>query len=240
MVPAVLPEFPDSPPLVGQFPRVSPSPFASNLFFNRSKGGKELARLLKYYAYQPDTIVVALSRKGAVVAHEVSTALNLPLHIFSIQKIPCPNFERLPLGIITSGNELVLCEEIVGGMHIPNDALYSAIENAKQTIQTDSLIFKDDDYLSNLSGQNVILIDDQIIKGDDMRGAVAALKRLGPPRKLVVASPVCGADSLKLLSRHVDDIIVCTTPQLLSFTNTSYYSDDDDLNDNQIAELLSN
>src|SRR6478736_211582 len=92
-------------------------------FHDRTEAGRELAKLLREYRDRPDVLVLALPRGGVPVAFEVAQALHLPLDIFLVRKMGLPGHEELAMGAIASGGVLVLNDDVVRGLDIPDDLI---------------------------------------------------------------------------------------------------------------------
>ncbi|KAJ1976063.1 hypothetical protein H4R35_002862 [Dimargaris xerosporica] len=58
----------------------------------------------------------------------------------------------------------------------------------------------------------VILVDDGIASGDDVRAAIAVVQRMRPELRIVVATPVGVADTMKYLGRQVYRTVTAFTP----------------------------
>src|SRR5437764_1046067 len=93
------------------------------LFKNRRDAGRQLATRLTAYADQPDVLVLALPRGGVPVAFEVARVLHAPLDIFLVRKLGVPGRPELAMGAIASGGVVVLNDEAVQGLGIPDEAI---------------------------------------------------------------------------------------------------------------------
>jgi predicted phosphoribosyltransferase len=92
-------------------------------FHDRTEAGRELAGLLTEYRDRPDVLVLALPRGGVPVAFEVAQVLNLPLDVFLVRKLGLPGHEELAMGAIASGGVLVLNDDVVRGLDIPEELI---------------------------------------------------------------------------------------------------------------------
>src|ERR671915_499030 len=97
--------------------------FGDPLFQDRREAGRALARRLTAYTSRPDVLVLALPRGGVPVAYEVAQALDAPLDLFLVRKLGLPGHEELAMGAIATGGVLVLNEEVVRGLRIPDPAI---------------------------------------------------------------------------------------------------------------------
>jgi putative phosphoribosyl transferase len=84
--------------------------------------------------------------------------------------------------------------------------------------------------------RTVIVVDDGLATGVTARAAVEALRRRGP-RRLVLAAPVCAAQTAKLLSSAVDELVCLETPPDLGAIGF-WYRDFSQVPDEKVMELL--
>src|SRR5213082_703051 len=89
------------------------------LFLDRHEAGRQLAAKLGNHAGRTDVAVLALPRGGVPVAFEVSRALGAPLDIFVVRKLGVPGHEELAMGAIASGGAVVMNQDVVRGLGIP-------------------------------------------------------------------------------------------------------------------------
>jgi len=67
-------------------------------FKDRQDAGRLLARKLSAYADRTDVLILALPRGGVPVAYEVAFALNAPLDIFLVRKLPSFDIKMSEVG----------------------------------------------------------------------------------------------------------------------------------------------
>jgi putative phosphoribosyl transferase len=82
----------------------------------------------------------------------------------------------------------------------------------------------------------VILVDDGLATGVTARAAVEALRRLGPGR-LILASPVCAAQTAEVLAPEVDELVCLEAPADLGAIGF-WYHDFSQTSDEEVVELL--
>jgi putative phosphoribosyl transferase len=82
----------------------------------------------------------------------------------------------------------------------------------------------------------VILVDDGLATGVTARAAIKALRRL-EPRCLVMAAPVCAAQTAELLGPEVDEIVCLETPPDLGAIGF-WYQDFSQTSDDEVIDLL--
>jgi putative phosphoribosyl transferase len=85
-------------------------------------------------------------------------------------------------------------------------------------------------------GRTAILVDDGLATGVTARAAVQAL-RLRNPRRLVLAAPVCAAQSAALFRTTVDELVCLESPSDLGAIGF-WYRNFEQTSDEEVVELL--
>jgi predicted phosphoribosyltransferase len=191
--------------------------------------------LLKYRD-EPDVLVLALPRGGVPVAFEVAKALEAPLDIFLVRKLGVPGHEELAMGAVADGGVVVLNEDVVGPLHIPQDIIENATRRERQTIQQQREKYRGGQPAPTINDRTIILVDDGLATGSTMRAAVAALRKQGPKR-LVVAVPVGAAETCAELGSEVDEVLCAITPEHFMAVGV-WYDDFSPTSDGMVRALL--
>ena len=205
-------------------------------FRDRHEAGQFLAQKLLQYRDEPDIIVLALPRGGVPVAFEVAKALEAPLDIFLVRKLGVPGHEELAMGAVADGGVVVLNEDVVGPLNIPEDIIDDAIRRESRTIQKQRANYRDGQPAPSIQGRTVILVDDGLATGSTMRAAVAALRKKRPER-LIIAVPVGAPDTCAELGSEADEIICAIMPQHFVAVGL-WYDDFSPTSDGTVRALL--
>src|SRR6187431_3170684 len=105
------------------------------VFPDRYEAGAELGRWLNHYSGRTDVIVLALPRGGVPVAFEVAEALHAPLDVFLVRKLGLPGQEELAMGAIATGGVLVLNEELVEALGIPESVIREVAREEQRELE---------------------------------------------------------------------------------------------------------
>src|SRR5437667_7988091 len=143
---------------------------------DRADAGRELAVLLKKYAGRDDVVVLALPRGGVPVAYEVAEALEAPLDVFVVRKLGVPGHEELAMGAIASGGVVVVNEELVNYLGIPDEVIDGIAAVEQRELERRAVAYRDDRPPPDVKDRIVILIDDGLATGSTMRAAAASLR----------------------------------------------------------------
>ena len=84
--------------------------------------------------------------------------------------------------------------------------------------------------------KTVILVDDGIATGMTVRAAILSLRRQGP-RHLVLAVPVCAAQTAKELLVEVDELVCLKTPTDLLAIGF-WYENFEQISDDEVVRIL--
>jgi putative phosphoribosyl transferase len=205
-------------------------------FPDRYEAGQFLAQKLLKYRHAAEVLVLALPRGGVPVAYEVAKALDAPLDIFLVRKLGLPGHEELAMGAVADGGVVVLNEEVVGPLNIPEDVIHEVIRRELQTIRAQREKYRGGQPAPTIQDRTVILVDDGLATGSTMRAAVVALHKQ-QPRRLIVAVPVGAAETCAELGHEVDEIVCAVTPEHFMAVGM-WYDDFSPTSDNTVRALL--
>ncbi|MEY4744733.1 MAG: hypothetical protein RL272_678 [Candidatus Parcubacteria bacterium] len=188
-------------------------------FVDREDAGRRLARSLRRYEGDPGAIVVALPRGGVVTGRVVADALKLPLDIVVPRKIGAEADPEYAIGAVTEEGDAVWNErERRGaGRAYLDSTLAKERAEARRRLGT----YRAGMPPRSLRGKTVLVVDDGVATGYTMRAAVATVKRCGASR-IVVAVPVCPADSLAALELEADEVVALESPVIFSSIGAFY------------------
>jgi len=203
-------------------------------FENRREAGRVLARRLAPY-HGGDTIVLALPRGGVPVAYEVARALGAPLDVIVARKLGAPGQPEFGIGAIAPGVRLLDENGQAVLRHTPR---YIEQVTAEETAEMERRLrlYRGDRPDPDVQGRTVILVDDGLATGVTARAAIRSLRQQGAGR-IILAVPVCPADTAESLSREADEVACAMTPRPFHAVG-SWYLDFGQTTDQEVAHLL--
>lgn len=191
------------------------------MFKDRHDAGIRLSEKLASYKDKTNTMVLGLPRGGVIVAYEVAHHLHLPLDVIVIRKMGAPYNPELAIGATDEMGNMVLNEEVISG----SKANHSTIEKERKEQMAEAQrrldLFRHGRSPLDLSGKNVIIIDDGLATGATMRAAVHSVKNKNA-KQVIVAIPVAAPSSLQKLEKEADTIIYLVAPDSFESVGNFY------------------
>jgi putative phosphoribosyl transferase len=210
--------------------------FDEPLFRDRRHAGRILAQRLLSYAGRPDVVVLGLPRGGVPVAYEVARALRAPLGCFLVRKLGVPGHEELAMGAVASGGTIVVNDEAVQGLQIPDPIVERAAAIELEEISRRERLYRGALPPPPVTGRTVIVVDDGLATGATMRAAIEALRQKAPAG-LIVAAPVAARETLEQLAPLVDELVCLGTPEPF-FAVGQWYENFEQVADEEVRALL--
>src|SRR5215211_1690705 len=205
-------------------------------FRDREDAGQRLAEKLAGYRDE-DPVVLALPRGGVPVGYEISRSLGAPLDVFVARKLGAPGQPEFGIGAVAKGGVRVLNEDAVEALGITEEYIERAAEEQTAEIERRLRLLRGEGRPEpEVRGRTAILVDDGLATGVTARAAVEAL-RLRGPRRLVLAAPVCAAQTAELLRPGVDELVCLESPTDLGAIGF-WYRDFQQTTDEEVVELL--
>ena len=204
-------------------------------FEDREDAGRRLAeRLARYRDERP--VVFALPRGGVPVGYEISRSLGAPLDVFVARKLGAPGQPEFGIGAVAPGGVRVLNGNVVERLGIPADYLETVTRKETAEVERRLRHFRGGRPEPEVRGRIVILVDDGLATGVTAQAAVEALRRL-EPRRLVLAAPVCAAQTAERLGPEVDELVCLTEPPDLGAIGF-WYRNFEQTSDEEVIGLL--
>ena len=205
-------------------------------FDNRADAGLHLAARLRAYGNLPNVIVLALPRGGVPVGYEVARVLNAPLDVFLVTKLGMPFHPELAMGAIAEGGLRVLNQRMIDEAHIAPSTVDQIVAREGMELARRSRMYRGGRELPPLNGSTIILVDDGLATGATMEAAVRALRNVADG-KIIVAAPVCAADTCWRLQGIADEVVCAFVPEDLRAVG-SWYEHFDQTSDAEVRHLL--
>ena len=206
------------------------------VFRDRTEAGQLLARGLKRYAGREDVVVFGLPRGGVPVAAEVAKALGVPLDVLVVRKLGAPGQEELAIGAIGEGGVRVLNARLVESIGLDESDIDRIAAREERELARRVSAYRGGHAALGVEGKTVIVIDDGVATGATMRAGLQTLRAMGAER-IVAAAPVGAPDSVDMLGRDADEVVVMETPAWFHAVG-QWYEDFEQTTDEDVRNLL--
>ena len=206
------------------------------VYADRREAGRVLTQALARYQGHPHGLVVGLPRGGVVVAEEVAQALQLPLDVILLRKLPYPENPELAVGAIAEDGSLFLNPEFDSGTERPPVWLQPIIREQMGIIQKRTKLYRSYRHPKPLHGKTVILVDNGVATGATMKVAIQAVQA-AVAGKTIVAVPVAPPSTVRELQRKADEVVVLEAPPEFYAVGQAYDSFDQ-VSDEEVISIL--
>lgn len=179
------------------------------MFEDRSSAGFLLARQLEKFAKSKNVLVLGMARGGMPVAKIVATFLSAPLDVLVVKKIGAPYNSELAIGAIAPMNSIFWNKDLVKQLEIKDKTIQKLQEQAEKERKEQEKEFRGNKPLE-ISGKNVILVDDGVATGASVIAAAIFLKKENA-KQVILAVPVIAKDTLKDIKKYFDMMIILKT-----------------------------
>jgi len=216
------------------------------MFRDRKEAGRLLAQALAEYKGRPNLVVLGLPRGGVPVAHIVADFLGAPLDVFLVRKLGVPWQPELGFGAIaeTPGAVArrdppvrVLDTNLIRECELRPEVIDQIAAREQREIDRRSRLYRGTRALIDISGREVIVVDDGLATGSTMLAVVRALRQQNA-RRIVIAVPVGPRDTCDTLRREADDVVCLSSPEPFQSVGT-WYEDFTQITDHEVRHALS-
>jgi putative phosphoribosyl transferase len=170
-------------------------------FQSRSVAGRSLAFALSHHT-NTNVVVLALGPGGVYVATQLATALGARLDVLIVRDIVV---NQSAVGVLTEGGIPTLDPDV--DPFALRD-LQSAIAKEIGAIERTRVLYRGNQPFPNLTGMNVILVDDLVESASAMLAAAQLVRKKGASQ-VIVATPIATQSALEALTSSGADETVC-------------------------------
>jgi len=204
-------------------------------YLDRAAAGRAVAEELGQV--DGSVLVLGLARGGVPVAAPIADALDADLDVLIVRKLGLPGQPELAMGAIAGvGDSLhtVRNEHVLRG--VDEQTLEEVRTREVRELRRREQAYRGDRPAIDVRDRVVILVDDGLATGSTMRAAVAAVRRQRPAR-VIVAVPVGGVESCRLLSRVADQVVCAWIPRYFNAVGQAY-RDFSPVSDDEVRRVL--
>lgn len=204
-------------------------------FADRHEAGQRLAaELMGFVDERP--VVLGLPRGGVPVAYEVARALEAPLDVLVVRKLGCPWQPELGLGAIGEDGVRLLNRDLIRRADVSAQELEAVARREGRELERRVERYRQGRPGVDLSGRNVLVIDDGLATGFTAKVGIEVVRRRGAKR-VVLAVPVAPPDTVVELREVADEVICLEAPARFGSIG-AFYADFSQTTDAEVAGLL--
>jgi putative phosphoribosyl transferase len=209
--------------------------FRSSPFEDRRDAGRKLAAKLSRFR-GGGCVVFGLPRGGVPVGYEISRSLGAPLDVFVSRKLGAPGQPEFGIGAVAAGGVRVLNTDVIRRLGIPDEYVERITAQEIAEVNRRLRFFRGGRPEMEVGGRTAILVDDGLATGVTAHAAVEALK-LRKPGRLILAAPVCAAQTAEPFASKVDELLCLASPSDLGAIGL-WYKNFDQTTDEEVVQLL--
>lgn len=202
---------------------------------DRQEAGKLLSEKLEHVR-GTKAVVLGLARGGMVVAGVIARALNLPLDVLVIKKIPSPASAEFALGALAPDNVQVIHWKVAHRTGADEDYIKTQNAELNDQIKQKIILYRKGRKPLDVRGKTVVVVDDGAATGATIEVAVKWLKQKKAGR-IIVALPVAPREIIGKIKPEVSELIVLETPENFSAVG-QFYKDFPQVEDEEVVKLL--
>lgn len=203
------------------------------MFKDRKDAGQKLAAALQAYKSE-EPLILAIPRGGVELGYEISRALDTDFSLLICRKLPFPHNTESGFGAIAEDGSLYINPSAASS--VSDKEIQEIIAEQNHEIQRRIQTLRQGKTLPLIEGRTVILVDDGIAMGSTMHAAVELCKK-AKAKKIIVAVPVAGRQTIETFSKMVDKVIVLESP-VPFYAVAQVYENWYDVSDEEVLSFL--
>ena len=204
-------------------------------FRDRRDAGRHVADQLAELALV-DPLVLGLPRGGVPVAVEIARRLNAPVDVFVACKIGAPGYAEVGIGAIAEGWDDIVVTNAAAKLGIDGAYVRELAVPVRGELLRRVQTYRGERSMLDVSGHDVIVVDDGLATGATAEAALRALRQRNP-RVLILAIPVSPASAAERMAA-LADVVVCAVIADALVAVSAWYEDFGQVSDDEVTALL--
>ncbi len=207
------------------------------LFRNRIEAANELSQHLEFLRDQ-QPIVLGLANGGVPMAAVIARHLQAPLDVLLIETLCCPETPEQIVGAIDEHGRISMIQTAARWHHVTSQQLVDPAREAFRKMQHRHTAIRSILPPSEVRGRTVIIVDQGVVSGAKMLGAIASLKDRGAG-KIVAAAPAGTSQATWQLHESADVLVIPHRPAKFKGIE-SFYDEFNEVSDEMVFRSFNN
>jgi predicted phosphoribosyltransferase len=199
---------------------------------NRAHAGLLLAEKLRRFK-DSKTVVIGVSRGGALIGYHLARVLHLPFDVVPCKKINHPANANKSIGSI-SASEVIIHED---ARDIPREYIHRQIVLNQNALKAQQALYKSNQAQGSVENKTVIMVGDVLNSVDAVLAGLRSIKKQRP-EKIIIALPAATPEVISRLLREADDVVVLMVENNVQKEN--FYEEYSLASDEEVKELITN
>ncbi len=205
-------------------------------FQDRYEAGLELVKALNCRP-QPNPFVLALPRGGVPVAKALADALQAPLDLALVRKLPLPSSPEAGFGAVAIDGSCILNTRTIQYFGLSDSEIDLISDKVRQEVQRRAHEYRGAADPPEITGMDVYLVDDGLATGYTMMAAAKMVRQLRP-KSITLCVPVSPEESIRAVTPYFDVIHCLIAQDFPPFAVASFYRRFPDMSDDEVREIL--
>ena len=189
------------------------------MFEDRSHAGRLLADRLSSGRITA-SIVLAIPRGGVPVAAEIAERLGMPLDVILVRKLGLPFQPEVAMGAVGEGDVRIVDVDLALRAGVTAAELSEVERREREVLEHRRMTLRGERPRRDLTGQDVLVVDDGIATGATAEAACKVARRLGAAH-VIVAAPVGAREALDRIP-DADRIVCLEMPAVFRAVGNHY------------------
>ncbi len=204
-------------------------------FTDRQQAGQKLAEKLSSYS-RSGTLVIGLARGGVAVASHVAKALELPLDVLVVKKIPSIANAELAVGALAPDGVSYVDWRLAHRTGADEQYVNRKIEELGAVIDKKSLEYRKGRKPLTVRDKQVIVIDDGAATGATIEAAIRWIRKKHA-KKVIIALPVVARDTVEKIRPEAEELVTVFVPDTFDSVG-QFYKTFPQVEDAEVIDLL--
>lgn len=206
------------------------------VFSDRTHAGEILAEMLEEFR-SLNSLILAIPAGGVPVASRIAELLEIPMDIIPVSKItPIWNTE-IGYGAVSFDGTVLLNNELIIKLNLSTEEIERDLKKTREKVYRRMKNLRGKRQFPDLSGKNVIIVDDGLASGYTMKVAVDTVRKRRPAR-IIIAIPTAHEESLDILLNEVDAIYCANMRGGWHFAVADAYERWCDVNEEEVKDII--